>query len=267
MEDSTSSVGALHITKPEAAATTLAPQGWRRFEVTGMTCISCVRRVEQALLSVPDVSSAVVDPLKRQAEVVFDQSPVTLATLEAAVVGAGYGLQEPEPAGKQRSNIATFAPPALGWLLAAGLAGAALLAGVYVAVVGLVQGLDHALGLMTGDWYCVVPIVLGFGVQVGLYAYARGSLRHQYGTKGTKALAGAGTGTSTVAMVACCAHHLADVLPIVGLTGVAIFLNDYRGPFLALGIISNGAGIALMLRMIRKENQSVQSAKAQTLAR
>ena len=34
--------------------------------------------------------------------------------------------------------------------------------------------------------------------------------------------------TATAGMIACCAHHLADLLPFVGLAGAATFLYDYR---------------------------------------
>ena len=51
-------------------------------------------------------------------------------------------------------------------------------------------------------------------------------------------------------MVACCAHHLADVLPIVGLSGVAVFLVEFRTPLMLLGIATNLMGIGVMLRQL-----------------
>ena len=59
----------------------------------------------------------------------------------------------------------------------------------------------------------------------------------------------AGTGTSTVAMVACCAHHLTDALPVLGLSGAAIFLNDFRIPLMAVGLGVNAVGVLVMLRL------------------
>jgi len=68
--------------------------------------------------------------------------------------------------------------------------------------------------------------------------------------RGTAAAATAtGTGTSTVAMVACCAHHVTDALPVLGLSGAAIFLNDYRIPFMAAGLAVNALGVVYMLRL------------------
>ena len=53
-------------------------------------------------------------------------------------------------------------------------------------------------------------------------------------------------------MLACCAHHASDVLPLIGLSGAALFLTDYRVPFMVLGIATNLVGIVVMLRQMRK---------------
>jgi ABC-type nickel/cobalt efflux system permease component RcnA len=53
-------------------------------------------------------------------------------------------------------------------------------------------------------------------------------------------------------MLACCAHHLADVLPFLGLTAAAVFLNEYRGWFMAAGLALTVAGIGFMIYTIRK---------------
>jgi hypothetical protein len=71
---------------------------------------------------------------------------------------------------------------------------------------------------------------------------------HLHTTAGTVATS---TGTSTVAMLACCAHHLTDVFAILGLSGAAIFLNVYKTPLLWLGIVMNLFGIAYLLWKIR----------------
>jgi hypothetical protein len=52
--------------------------------------------------------------------------------------------------------------------------------------------------------------------------------------------------------LACCAHHLADILPIVGLSGAAVFLNAYKAPLLWLGIVMNVIGIIYLLRQLRR---------------
>ncbi len=60
-----------------------------------------------------------------------------------------------------------------------------------------------------------------------------------------------GTGTSTGAMLACCAHHLADVLPLIGLSGVAVFLTRYQMPVMIAGLAVNAGGIAYLWRQLR----------------
>jgi len=56
-----------------------------------------------------------------------------------------------------------------------------------------------------------------------------------------------------VAMVACCAHHVADVLPILGLTAAALFLAEYRIPFMIAGLGMTLLGIAFMLSILYRE--------------
>lgn len=53
-------------------------------------------------------------------------------------------------------------------------------------------------------------------------------------------------------MVACCAHHVADVLPIVGLSGLAVFLVEFRTPLMLFGLATNALGIVVMLRELRR---------------
>ena len=143
------------------------------------------------------------------------------------------------------------------WPVLAGVVGAAFLTGVYLGIVTLAQGWQHAVELFWQDWFLVLPIIAGFGVQIGLYAFVRFGL-HAAG-RGTGAMAGAGGGTSTAAMVACCAHHVTDLLPLVGLSAAATFLANYRVPFMLLGLAMNLVGIGLALKIIWKERRRTAS--------
>lgn len=90
-------------------------------------------------------------------------------------------------------------------------------------------------------------LIVGFGIQVGLYSLLRRGFRLNINQKKeTKIAAGAGGTVSGVSMVACCAHHVADVTPILGLTGAAVFLTEYQKEFLIFGIIANLLGILYM---------------------
>ncbi len=121
---------------------------------------------------------------------------------------------------------------------------------LYLGIVTLAQGPGHALELLWGDRLFVGLIGAGFGVQIGLFVYVR-LLRRAFARESV-AMSGAGTATSSVAMVACCAHHLADVVPLVGLSGLAVFLVEIRTPLLLVGLATNVLGVAVMLRQLRR---------------
>ena len=145
------------------------------------------------------------------------------------------------------------------WLaILIGLAAALVLVALYMVLVSIANSPAHALDLLWGDRYFVAAISAGFGVQAGLYAYVRLILANAREARSSGAIAAAGTGTSTAAMVACCAHHVVDVLPVVGLAGAAIFLNDYRVPIMLLGLAINAAGIVVMLGVVRSTRARVE---------
>jgi hypothetical protein len=54
-------------------------------------------------------------------------------------------------------------------------------------------------------------------------------------------------------MLACCAHHLTDVLPLLGVSAAAVFLNAYKTPLLWLGVLMNLAGVAYLLREVLRQ--------------
>ena len=67
------------------------------FPVTGMTCASCVRRVEKALGRVDGVGEVVVNLATERVRVSVDPSTADGEALRAAVEGAGYGVGEIPP--------------------------------------------------------------------------------------------------------------------------------------------------------------------------
>jgi len=131
-----------------------------------------------------------------------------------------------------------------------GATASAVLAAFYVAVVwGASRSADHLTDQIASDWYFLVPIMAGFGIQVGLVS----ELRRRHQMRGAAAAAGAaGAGSSTVGMIACCAHHIADLAPFIGATGAAAFLTDYRIAFMGAGIGVNALGVAIAWRRLRR---------------
>jgi hypothetical protein len=134
--------------------------------------------------------------------------------------------------------------------IAAGLLGSLFLAGVYLGIVSLAETPAHALDLFWEDRFYVIPILIGFGVQAGLFA--RLKLGPQVHMAAAGATTAAGGGMSTAAMVACCAHHVADVLPVLGLSAAAAFLAKWKEPFLVIGLLTNLVGILIMIRALRQ---------------
>ena len=129
-----------------------------------------------------------------------------------------------------------------------GFAGSILLLSLYFAVLTIFNGFDHAVAQFTEIWYLVITLAAGFGIQIGLFSYTR----HRMKTSLSKKEVAATSATSTGSMVACCAHHIADILPVIGLSGALLFMADYMSFFLVLGIMSNIIGITMMLGIIQK---------------
>lgn len=132
-----------------------------------------------------------------------------------------------------------------------GVGGLALLS-VYFLILTVANSFVHAIEELREIWYWVTPLVLGFSTQVGLYTYIRGGFRLKADTgAATSSMAVAG-GMSTTSMVACCAHHLTDILPVLGISAAALFLSRFQDLFMLAGVLSNLIGINLMLRIIQK---------------
>ena len=81
---------------------------------------------------------------------------------------------------------------------------------------------------------------MGFGIQLGLYIYLR-RLAGPCGTAGK--IATVSGGTSTAAMISCCTHYLANVLPVLGATGVAVLVGQHQVELFCVGLVLNLAGV------------------------
>ncbi|MDP2366955.1 heavy metal translocating P-type ATPase [Rhodoferax sp.] len=99
--------------------TTISPNATLDLGIGGMTCASCVARVEKALKKVPGVREASVNLATESARVRFEPSEQTEAQLRRAVRDAGYEPRAADapPAEHDASPWAGFAPVALGLAL------------------------------------------------------------------------------------------------------------------------------------------------------
>ena len=137
--------------------------------------------------------------------------------------------------------------------VAAGLVSGIALLGLYLTIISLAQGVDHAFEQLATDALFVGLIAMGFGTQVALFVELRAVDRQH---RAAAAVTAAGTGTSAAAMLACCAHHLVDLLPLVGLSAAAVFLNDYKTPLFLVGIGMNLLGIVVIARQLRRARRA-----------
>ncbi|OGY97425.1 MAG: hypothetical protein A2128_00115 [Candidatus Liptonbacteria bacterium GWC1_60_9] len=128
-----------------------------------------------------------------------------------------------------------------------GLVGMTALLAVYFSVVSLISGWPFALSQFSQFWYFIVSLAIGFGIQIGLYTYLKSIIHKKSAASGILAVSGT---TSTVAMLSCCAHYLANVLPIIGAVGIISLVGQYQIELFWIGLASNVAGIAYIGRKV-----------------
>ncbi|MDP2946382.1 MAG: hypothetical protein Q8N61_02955, partial [bacterium] len=102
-------------------------------------------------------------------------------------------------------------------------------------------------------WYFIVALSLGFGIQIGLYSYLK-SVIARVGADSAGVVAVSGT-TSTLAMVSCCAHYLANILPIIAVSGIVSLIGQYQIELFWIGLAFNATGIVYIGRKIIKFEQ------------
>jgi len=141
----------------------------------------------------------------------------------------------------------------------AGIAGVIILTAAYWSVLYFTTSdAYHPLQQFLDFKYWLIPLLAGFGIQTGLFWFLR--LQNKSTGAISKSAIATGAGTSTIAMVACCAHHLVDFLPLLGFSAAALFLTQYQTYFFLLGIVSNIGGILFMSYRIRKHRHIISKA-------
>lgn len=123
----------------------------------------------------------------------------------------------------------------------------------YLGIVTAVESWVHAVDIVVNDAFFVGAIGLGLGIQAGLFSYMI-QLKKVHSRQGAGLItaAGTGTGTSTVSMVACCLHHVGDILPFVGISAATLFFEQYRYPLMWSGVTINFFGVLVMLQIISR---------------
>jgi Cu+-exporting ATPase len=134
----------------------------------------------------------------------------------------------------------SVARPAASGLLAFGLILAA-----YFTILTLVSGWDFTLEQFAEFRYFVLALAAGFGLQIGLYSHLRRVTRHGGASGSVAAVSG---GTSTAAMISCCTHYLANVVPVLGATGIVALVAQYQVQLFWVGLALNLGGVVYIGR-------------------
>lgn len=138
----------------------------------------------------------------------------------------------------------------------AGLLATSALLLLFVILVASISGWTTVRDQVGQYWYYLALLAVGFGVQVGQFIHLRDVL-HQSMSKGVIATTG---GTSTVSMISCCTHYLANIVPLIGVSGLTALVGRYQVELFWVGLAFNAAGVIVLARRITAARQSPHTA-------
>ena len=117
--------------------------------------------------------------------------------------------------------------------------------------------------LTNGIFVYLIPLAVG--VQMGLFRYHR-NLTAENKLCSSEKMGMAGSATSSVTMLACCLHHVSDLLPAIGfIIAASSFLIEYKDAIITIGLLANVAGSAYITRAILKDRSVIAEAKRSTV--
>ena len=164
--------------------------------VTGMTCASCVGRVERALGKVQGVDEAAVNIATEKATVTFDPKLVSLESLRKAITDAGYGVVDTVGPGEGPGAGDTAGDPqALARARSYRLLRRKVIVGSVLSAILLLGSMHHWFrfvpDLLTNGyvlWALATPVQFWVGAQFYRGAYA--ATRHRTATMDTLVVMG-----------------------------------------------------------------------------
>jgi Cu+-exporting ATPase len=136
--------------------------------------------------------------------------------------------------------------------LVAGVMALALLLAVFFSVLALLSGWELTVNQFAEFWPFILTLAAGFGLQIGLYVRLRMVARGGDGSGKVVATSG---GTSAVAMMSCCTHYVANVLPLLGATGVVAIVAQYQIELFWLGLVFSAAGVVYVGWKLRQASR------------
>ena len=163
--------------------------------IEGMTCASCVRRVEKSLRRVGGVRDATVNLAAAKARVVFDPSVATVAALGEAVSRAGYAVPVPSRPGAAAEPGESAAAAEMARREADGLRARWTTSLVIGAAMMALMYLPLRLDMMLwAPVFLIAASVVQFWAGAPIYAAAWAAARH--GTATMDTLIAVGTGAA-----------------------------------------------------------------------
>ncbi|MCZ7385742.1 MAG: hypothetical protein O8C63_13500 [Candidatus Methanoperedens sp.] len=130
-----------------------------------------------------------------------------------------------------------------------------------ISIASLAEGSfqkGYQVFLTNGIFVYLIPLAVG--IQMGLFRYHRNITTGNIA--GSEKMGMTGSATSSVAMVACCLHHVSDLLPAVGfILAASSFLIQYKDAIIIIGLMANMAGSAYIARAILKDRSIIAEAE------
>jgi len=203
--------------------------------IKGMSCVSCARSIENSLRELPQVAEASVDFNQSKLVLSFREEGLSFESVRSEIQKlGGYDLrpyEEQNVVPSQRDYSPLF------W----GILGAVGISIIFYLVQALgMLDLKAPLEFTRDKWYFVFPLILGFGIQMGLFRAIH------LKTKQGIATPAASGGVTTTAMIACCMHNLVTLFPFLGLSGLAVFFGVYQDYIFGLSLVFVAGGILFM---------------------
>ncbi|HLB71715.1 MAG: hypothetical protein OIN88_16070 [Candidatus Methanoperedens sp.] len=130
-----------------------------------------------------------------------------------------------------------------------------------ISVASLAEGSfrnGYQVFLTNGIFVYLIPLAVG--IQMGLFRHHRNMTAGNI--SGSEKMGMGGSATSSLAMVACCLHHVSDLLPSIGLIlAASSFLTQYKDAIIIIGLLANAAGSIYIARAILKDRSVLAEAE------
>ncbi len=130
-----------------------------------------------------------------------------------------------------------------------------------ISIASIAEGsLHEGYQVFLSNGILVYLIPLAVGIQMGLFRYHRNITSGNMSDSEKMGIAG--SATSSLAMVACCLHHVSDLLPAVGfILATSSFLTEYKDAIIIIGLLANLAGSLYIARAIVRDRAIIANAK------